>query len=88
MRRVLIVTALLMAQVLAAQGVRQSHACECTYGTEASMSATPPGACLGSGTSHTITVTARDLDGMKSIEITQGTTTLRTCTYDPPTTSW
>jgi len=49
------------------------------------MSATNPGVCLGSGTTHTISVTARDLDGIKSISIS-GNGVSKTCNYTPPTT--
>jgi len=60
----------------------------CTNTTEANMSANPSVACYGVGDTHTIAVNARDLDGMTKIEISLGAQTLKTCTYDPPTTSW
>ncbi len=60
----------------------------CTNTTEANMSANPSLACRVEGDAHTITVNARDLDGMTKIEISLGDQTFEPCPYDPPTTSW
>jgi hypothetical protein len=78
----------LLTAVLILATARQAPAWECTNPTEANMSASPGAVCYGAGKTHTITVNARDLDGMKKIEIILGGQVLKTCPYDPPTTEW